>query len=59
MQEVGTSFGPARLLAATTYNVQVYFGVNTDSISDTSAATVTAQANSSALVSNFLPIQLS
>lgn len=53
LQEVGNTFGPSRLLAATTYNVQVYFGVNTDAISDTSAATVTAQANSSALVSTF------
>jgi hypothetical protein len=55
LQEVHSD-SPPRLLAAQTYVVPVFFGVNTGSISDTTSLSVAAQANSSTLVSNHIAI---
>jgi hypothetical protein len=49
----------SRLLTAASSTVVVYFGVNTYTTSDTSRTTITAQANTSTLVSNPLFIQIS
>lgn len=47
---------PRRLLPAATFVVPVYFGVNTGSNSDTSSTSVASQANTTNLVSKFIPM---
>ena len=48
---------PPRVLAASSFAVPVFFGVNTQTTSDGSATVVATQANTTALVSTHAPIQ--
>ncbi len=52
LEDSSTEINENRLLAAATYAVPVFIGINTKTNSDTSQTLVTAAANTSALVSN-------